>query len=176
MLSLLETPLNGYENYIKEKNKQNLGGWQGILFYCASEGESAPLRNICEKSANNAEFLAATSKVNLVKAKHAIEVGFRSVVDDFIILEVALHATESPTPSAIHAEVKAYVGYSKVIDQSPIQKKSPRANPRSGDLVFWERFAIGAGVGVKQDLISPMTEAIEQILKAFFTDYLNARN
>ena len=46
---------------------------------------------------------------------------------------------------------------------------------RSGDLVFWERVVTGATSGTDQDLVVPVADSIEQLLKQFFADYLNAQ-
>jgi len=166
------------EEMQKVTNKQNFAGWKGVLIYCTNADKSLKsLREICEKTYTNADFLATTSKLDLVKAKSAYELAFRSVVDDFLILEITLNATEQDTPTAIHASVRAYAHYSKVVDSSlnAQERKGPRADQKSGDLVFWERVVTGASSGTAQDLVIPISEGIEQLMKQFFIDYLNAQ-
>lgn len=165
------------EEMQNSRNKQNFTGWKGVLIYCTDVEKSLmSLREICEKTYRNADFLAAASKLDLVKAKNAYELGFRSVVDDRIVLEITLNATKQGTPAAIHASVRAYAHYSKAVDNphNAREKKGPRADPKSGDLVFWEHVVTGASSGTAQDLVIPISEGIEQLMKQFFIDYLNA--
>lgn len=166
------------EEMQKITNKQNFTGWKGILVYCAGADPSIEgLREICEKTYTNANFLSAAAKLDVVKAISAAELGYRSVLDDFLVLEITLNATQHGAPTAIHANVRAYVHYSKAIDTSfnAQERKGPRATTRSGDLVFWERVVTGATSGTGQDLVVPVADSIEQLLKQFFADYLNAQ-
>lgn len=165
------------EEMQKVTNKQNFSGWKGVLIYCTDADKLLKsLKEICEKTYTNADFLATISKLDLVKAKSAYELAFRSVVDDFLVLEITLSATKQGMPTAIHASVRAYAHYSKAVDNSlnAQEKKGPRADPKSGDLVFWERVVIGASSGTDQELVIPISEGIEQLMKQFFIDYLNA--
>lgn len=166
------------DEYQKKNNRENLTGWNGVIFYCPiDEQSSRALNEICENSYTNAEFLAASAKVNLKKARSGYEVGFSSRVSDFLILEVELGATKPGIPSAVHASLRAYVGYSEVVTKSGYEgQKRARETPRSGDLIFWERATMGASSGSDQALVAPMSEAIEQLLKQFFADYLNAQH
>lgn len=165
------------DTFQKEQNRKNLTGWNGILFYCPIEKQSShALNEICEKSYTNAEFLSASAKINLTKAQDGYEVGYMSRASDLLILEIELDATKSGTPSAVHARLRAYAGYSEAVQESQFkEQKKSRATPRSGDIIFWERTAIGASSGTDKDLVTPMSEAIEQLLKQFFADYLNAQ-
>ncbi len=166
------------EQYQHEKNKKNFIGWKGILFYCSIENQSnRALNEICERSYTNVDFLAASAKINLVKAKSASDLGFRAIVDDYLVLEVVLTATTAGRPSAIHANLRAYKSYSKAVDTSFLatEKKGTQAEPRSGDLIMWERSVIGASSGATQELVPAVSDGIEQHIKQFFADFLNAK-
>ncbi|MCO6057964.1 hypothetical protein NG726_14955 [Pseudomonas sp. MOB-449] len=165
------------EIYQKEQYQKNLTGWNGILFYCPIEKQSShALNEICENGYTNAEFLSASAKINLTRARDGYEVGLMSRISDLLILEIELGATKSGAPSAFHARLRAYVGYSEAVEKSQFEeKKKARGIPRSGDIIFWERTAIGASSGTDKDLVTPMSKAIEQLLKQFFADYLNAQ-
>ena len=166
------------KQYQQVKNRQNFIGWKGILFYCSIDNQSnQALNEICERSYTNAEFLAAAAKINLAKAKDAYELCFRAVVGDFLVLEVELTATKEGSPSAIHANLRAYKTYSRSVDTSSLatKKKDPRAEPRLGDLIMWERSVIGASSGAAQELIAGVSSGIEQALKQFFSDFLSAQ-
>jgi hypothetical protein len=167
-----------FDEQQKEQDRKNFTGWNGILFYCPIEEQSSrALNEICEKSYTNANFLAASAKVNLTKVRSGYEVLFKSRISDFLILEVELGATKPGTPSAVHARLRAYVDYSEVVEKSGYEgQKRAREIPRSGDLIFWERTVIGASSGSDQALVAPISESIEQLLKQFFADYLNAQH
>jgi hypothetical protein len=76
-------------------------------------------------------------------------------------------------PSAICTNLRAYISYAEAVEAR--YKKGPREDPRSGHLVLWERSAIAASSDTAQDLIFPVSGTIEQLLKQFFADFLNAR-
>jgi len=71
----------------------------------------------------------------------------------------------------------AYINYSYAIENSPweIKKDDLKMLPRSGKLVVWEEAVIGASSGTSQDLVTPISQGIEQHLKKFFADYLKAQ-
>ena len=167
------------EEYRVRENKQNLSGWNGILFFCPFDDESGQvLKDICEKTYVNAEFLAVTAKVNLIKARSGFEVGFKAGTGDQLVLEVHLHATKHGVPAAIHAGIRAYAYYYEAVTTKPLLEggmKDARLTPRSGDLIFWERTVLGASSGMAQDLVTPLSQGIEQRLKEFFADYLKAQ-
>jgi hypothetical protein len=182
-LVLAEQPLTGkmrqlVEDHIAEKNKKNFLGLSGILFYCFfNENSSQTQKNICEQAGVNAEFLAATAKVNLIKTHSAYEVALLAKVEKRLVLEVDLHFTASGSPAAVSARVIAYMDYSSAIEDSPteIKKDDGRVHPRSGKLIVWEEGVIGASSGTTKELVTPVSEGIEQHLKKFFTDYLKAQ-
>ena len=167
-----------FEERKARKNKQNFTGWKGILFYCPDRDQSnQALKEICDKTHSNAAFLAAAAKLNLVKAHDAYELGFKARVGDLLVLEVELFSTKPGTPAAVHANLRAYISYSNAIDTSSLahEKKGARTIPRSGDLLFWEREVIGASSGTAQELVLPISQGIEQHLKQFFAELINAQ-
>jgi hypothetical protein len=167
-----------FEEHKARENKQNFTGWEGILFYCPDRDQSnKALKEICDKTYSNAAFLAAAAKLNLVKAHDGYELGFMAIADDLLVFEVELYSTKPGTPAAVHANLRAYISYSKAIDTSSLaqEKKGARTIPRSGDLLFWERGVIGASSGTAQELVLPISQGIEQHLKQFFADFVNAQ-
>jgi hypothetical protein len=165
------------EKYTEDNNRENFSGWEGILFYCFHNGKQSDrvLTEICERSYTNANFLATSSKINLTKAQSLRQIGFESYVGNRLILMIDLHANGSQPPVAVAAKLQAYTSYSGPVKKYPLLSEQPQENPRSGTLILWEREAIGATSGLGQDLLSPVSEAIEQMLKQFFADYLNAQ-
>lgn len=169
------------EKHIQEKNIQNLTGWNGILFYCTSQDLSnKTLTKLCEKISASADFLASSANIDFAILKTAGELGFRSATDDYLILEVILTATQATKlPSAISANLRAYISYVETKDVSGISKLSkdgPRTIHRSGDLIMWERTVLSASSGSTDNHVSLISEGIEVRLKQFFTDFLKAKN
>lgn len=166
------------DEYTAKNNRQNLTGWDGILFYCSVNGDSGEgLSDVCEKTRSNAAFLAAVAQVPMKKASSAFELGFSSLADDHLILEVRIHSTTGQAPTAIGARIMAYVAYRNAIEAgvSTMKNKRPRAISRSGDLIFWERSVIGASSGGAAPLHEGILQGIEKHLKDFFADYLNSQ-
>jgi len=169
-----------YEKFTEDKNRENFVGWEGILFYCyAGKEPDKVLTEVCEKSYINANFLAASAKISLKKAQSLKQVGFESAVGVRLILLLDLRATKSPAVIAV--KLRAYTSFSGPVKKFDDSKEEPqlepqfRTNKRSGDLIFWEREAIGASSGMGPELATPTSEAIDGMLKQFFTDYLNAQ-
>ena len=218
------------QELIQKELRQNLKGWEGILFYCGPDSSSRDVvKKICEITHTNAAFLAGTANINLVKAENAYKLGWGSggMLGDLLILEVQVSTTTGDSPAAVHAAVRGYVSYDQVVepkgslkerveldqriaearkalpertipgpDAKPminpdyakalkrlkkdteswkVDMKGPKSMPRSGDLIFWERNVIGASSGSGEDLVQGMADGIEQILKQFFTEYVNAQ-
>jgi len=182
-LILAEEPLTpemqrSVDEYKLRENKQNFTGWDGILFFCRSDDDSNhAVKDICEKTSVNAEFLAASAKINLIEARNAFEVGAKAGMGELLVLEVNLHSIKHGVPAAVHANVRAYVFYANAVATHPWEKgmKDARMTPRSGDLIFWENASLGASSGTAKDLVVPLSQAIEQLLKEFFATYLKAQ-
>ena len=166
------------EAFAAEKRKQNFADWKGIAFYCEVEDPSSvSASRVCENTYTNTEFLAATANVPLVKIWDGYELGIRSLVGEFLILQVKILATKQGSPTAINISIQAYASYSQATEDSHLARKrnDPRRNSRSGDLILWERKIIGASGGEGGDLVQPMSQGVEQLLKQFFADFINAR-
>jgi hypothetical protein len=169
-----------FQKYSDDKNRKNFTGWEAILFYCWPGGkeENASLKAICERSLVNARFLAASAKIKLEKATGMQQVGFETAVGERLILMIGLTATTgSKTTKGIAVNVRAYSSYSgpiRTIVYSEEHEPQERTQIRSGDLIFWERGGIAVGSN-GQELESPVSEAIDLLLKDFFSDYLNAQ-
>jgi hypothetical protein len=179
------------QSYLEERYRNNFSDWEGILFYCYSDetNQNPSLKRICDNSSINAKFLAASAKINLRTASDFKHVVFESAIGEYLILTVYLNGTDSLR--AVSARVRAYTGYSGPIttfrdlkEGSEERTNKPsgdlgyekRTNKRSGDLILWERSAIAASSNNEHELVSPLSEAIETLLKAFFADYLSAKN
>lgn len=164
--------------YTEAKNQKNFAGWRSVLFYCWGRKElDRSLNAICERSFINARFLAATAKVNFEKARSMQHVGFEAGVGERLILLLDLQTTQGGgPPTVITANLRAYTTYSgpiRTIDDSQEQPKE-RFQTRSGDLIFWERGSIAVGSN-GTDLEHPLSDAIELLLKEFFSEYLSAQ-
>ena len=152
----------------KKNNKQNLRGWEGITFYCF-DGDTEVGRQICSMVNTNFEFLVATSKIKATTARNAFDHGYKMAFGLFA-LEVDVHATKDN--GAVHADVIGSISYSNAIEQGRLS--GPKAKPRTGELVVWDRSSIGYG-GTQHELAISITAAVDQFLKQFITDYLLAQ-
>jgi len=167
------------EKYRAQKNEKNFTGWNGVLFYCHSPtSRNKHLKDICEHTYTNVQFLAATAKVKLSKANTPFEVGYGATVGDLLVLQVELFSTGSTGPTAVHANLRAYSSYSNAVEKSETAASKgsvPQSKPRIGDLVLWERTVTAASSSTAQELVVPVSQGIEHQLKQFFADYLNAQ-
>ena len=165
------------KKYTEDKNRKNFADWVGILFYChpPKNQEDDFLVKICERSYLNANFLAASAKIDLERAQDLKRVGFESVVGDRLILMIDFTATRKPT--AVSVTLTAYTTYSGPVNtiHESGEGEQTRTNMRSGDLILWGKGLIASSSNNAQDLIGPLSEAIDGLLKEFFTDYLSAR-
>jgi len=163
--------------YTEKKNRENLTGWDGIIFYCSHRGKHSDqvLTEICERSYSNANFLAASAKINLRKAESLQAIGFDAVVGNYLILMVDLFATGLEGSVAVVTNLRAYTDYSGPVEKYPLDNEQPHVNPRSGTLILWERNSVGTSSETLQALVVPLSQGIEQFLKEFFADYLNAQ-
>jgi hypothetical protein len=169
-----------FEEYKSRKNKKNFSNWDGILFFCSvSDHSPRAHKEICRKTTTNAAFLASTGKINFIKARDGFDFGYRGAVDGhLLLLEVELVSTKSGAPSAISVVVKAYAHHDGKTSahgiEGPVTGGVRRA-PRTGNLIFWERSLIGASAGSVDNLVDVVSQNVEQVLKEFFTDYMNAQ-
>lgn len=166
------------EAFTAGRIKQNFADWKGIAFHCAiDEPSSIPASRVCENTYTNAEFLAATANVPLIKVRDGNEIGIRSLLGEYLVLQVSVLATKQGSPTAIFASIKTYVSYSQARESGHFAQKrnDPRTKSRSGDMTLWERTIIGASGGDGSDLVQPMSQGVEQFLKQFFADFINAR-
>lgn len=168
-----------FQKYVEDKNRKNFAGWEAVLFYCwpGSKEEDESLKEICERSFVNSRFLAAAAKIKLEKATGMQQIGFESALGARLILMIDLTATTGTRlPKAIAVNLRAYSSYSGPITTIDDSNEEPqeRTQVRSGDLIFWERGGIAVGWN-GQELESPLSEAIDLLLKEFFSDYLNAQ-
>lgn len=177
------SPSSNKENWFKEhtdrKNRKNLSGWKGVVFICSKE--EVPEKNIddvCRKANEDAAFLAAASRVRIFLAKNYEEF-FRHVrINNFLPLTADFTFTKTGSPSAVYVHLKSSVSYDEAIEYKEARKVSDNQSysPRAGDLIIWERSLIGASSGTSDALVTPISQGVEQMLKVFFTDYLNANN
>ena len=163
--------------YREEKSRElHRVGWH--CFLLLSERKTlrpSSYRDICERSYTNANFLAASAKINIKKAQSLQAVGFEAVVGNHLILMLDLFATESDGTVAVVTNLRAYTDYSGPVEKYPLDNELPQVNPRSGTLILWERNSVGTSTGPPRALVIPLSQGIEQLLKEFFADYLKAQ-
>lgn len=163
------------KRYHEAKNKQNFADWEGIAIFCSvQETPKTALQEVCENTYTNAALLAATTNIKLRRLQRGLDLGAFATVGDFLILEVTVSATKDDHPSGAHASIRAYTTLNDVA-QRWRQVPDPRTKPRSGNIIFWSRDAIAASPNGKSELVQPLSEAIEQDIKQFFSDFQFAR-
>lgn len=176
---LLDEWKQSVEEGIAETNKQNLSGWRGVLLYCYLDGDSPEVqKDICEKAEVNAEFLAATAKINLIKTHSPYEARAIARLKKLLVLKIDVDLTRGGSPAAVSARILALRHYLNAVEDRPFakgKKDDPLTVPRDGYLVMWEEGVLGATSGASQELVTPISQGIEQHLKKFFTDYLKAQ-
>jgi hypothetical protein len=167
------------EEASKAGNSKNFSNWNGVIFICYHGAKSNDvLDDICARSKVNAEFLAASAKVNLAVTKDYFEYALKSIKEGRLKLEVYLSSTKPGSPTAIHARMRAYLTFSNAIEANKpgLARGVEVGNtPREGDLIVWENSAIGASSGSGKDLVEPMGSAVDSLLKSFFTEFLVAQ-
>ncbi len=160
------------EDFLKSK----FAGWGGIVFVCVpDEAEVEILEGICQSAMSKARFLAAASRIpfeGLGVISDGYDLGFREgfavavMQPRGLVLEVEVHATKPAV--AMSVTVKALSSYSEAVELG--EKTGPQSSPKSGELGLWERVAIGSGAGYQFQ--QAMSDALDQLLQNFFSDYL----
>ncbi|TBY57690.1 hypothetical protein E0H39_29740 [Rhizobium leguminosarum bv. viciae] len=150
-------------------------GWTGIVLHCLPNTANTVVRDaICQSTAAEFNYLAENSGI-----PHRVSDGedmFRMTVNSRslgtpLILELDTSATSSRNgPIGVHVRLAAEKFYSTAIEQDA-KPGDPEASPRGGDLVFWERTTIGAGVG-DQQVARDMAPYVNDSIKVFFSQFL----
>jgi hypothetical protein len=157
--------------------KRQFTGWGGIVFRCLPDNLNDTLqKKICEATAAEARFLAATAKVPFKDLAGAdfLEVSIAVAdLDGALILEAAVRGTQG-SPRAVYVRLRAYSYYANAVETN-VEMDSPENDPRSGDLVLWERDVIGSG-GTEHELELGVVNAFSTLLKEFFGVFLESRN
>jgi hypothetical protein len=167
---------NWYKNHVDKKNRTNFSGWNGIVFICAKGENSEEITQICHRINENISFIAATSRVRLMIAKSYLDFYMNIQMGNLLPLEAIFFFTNKGPPAAISVRLRSGISFSEAIEYKDNRSISGGRNvsPRSGELIFWERTTLGATTGVLNELVSPVSQGVEQLLKIFFTDYLVA--
>ncbi|MBY5318209.1 hypothetical protein [Rhizobium leguminosarum] len=150
-------------------------GWTGVVLHCLPNAANTVVRDeICRSASAEFNYLAENSGI-----PHRISDGedmFRMTVNSRslgipLILELDTSATSSRNgPIGVHVRLSAEKFYSTAVEQDA-KPGEPEAFPRGGDLVFWERTTIGAGVG-DQQVAQDIAPYINDNMKAFFAEFL----
>jgi len=161
---------------------QRLQGWPGMIFYCPTdEAKSPALRQICIDSYATMEALAAQYGIKFHKARNANDVVLLPHLTGRLKLAIDLDATDpAAQPSAIAARIEVLAHYTHAVNraselsQDDAQAKHPLNVPQHVDAILWEASLIKAVSGSQDELVKPMSDAINEKLRAFFADYAKA--
>lgn len=153
--------------------KTNFSGWSGVYFVCEYEANETA-ETICQSAKNNASFLAAAININLIVNSSFSDFLNEDVRPRNLLLTLRIISTNSKAPAAIAVNLEAAAVTPGNIVSSKPQELWPGKN-LAGKLVFWSRYAIGATDGGKTSLVPSINDAVEQLLKEFFTDYATAK-
>ena len=162
------------EAIVKSNAKSNLNGWKSIFLVC-EHSENNPIdEEICDRTKTNARFLANASRLKLVVTGSWSEVFTQDPKRESIVLVLKIRSTKNSRPSALYAEIKAVA----VLDDSIFSNEhsiSPWPNKRiTGITELWSESVIGASSEDLNALILSFSSSLEQFLKQFFSDYLDA--
>lgn len=174
-------------DYMHESNQIRLKGWPGMVFYCPAESSSVPaLKQICLDSYKNLETLAAANNVKFHKARNANDSAILPHLTGRAKLLIELTATDPGVdPAAISAHVAVYAHYAHAVnranevpqqDSNPNAPKHPTLVPQHVDAVLWEATVVKAAAGSTEQLVQPVTQAVNEKLTAFFAEYAKANH
>ena len=155
----------------REYYGKNFAGWNGIVFLCEFDDADTLLARICDRARTDLNLLAATHRISVEVAKpNAIQhAAFIAAADNRVTLTLYLDATKSKddgAPKAVFARLAYETFFSDAVEKNSKQG-SIYSLPRSGDLEIWSSSVIGSGIG--SDLISPIADGVETLLKEALT-------
>lgn len=155
------------------KNRINFGGRSGIVFICDKGVGFGRMAEICRRSIEEASFHAAASRVPLIIAGSYFDFKSKMRNRNMIPLEVIFLIANERPPAAIHMQLRSALSFNEAVEYSEIKSSSNRhtVSPRSGELVIWERSLICSISSDSNDLVSPISQCVEQLLNEFFADY-----
>jgi hypothetical protein len=158
-------------------NKKQFAGWGGIVFRCLPSNEPDQIElDLCSAAAADARFLAATAKIPFedVGNKDFFEVSIAAgELNGALILEARIQSTQGHSP-AIYMVLRAGDFYSNAVELGATEG-SNEGQPRSGDLVLWERNVLASG-GTQMELKRGVSDSFQVILTEFFGVFVESRN
>ena len=172
----LNGPAQAYEDFNRERElffREQFDGWGGIVFQCLYDSKSDFGRGVCENATTDARFLAAAGKVPF----HAVEsqeyfaaaLASRRTIPNALILEASVRTSAVSGLVGVHLRLQAGNFYSKAVDKG--EAEGPKAIPRGGTLVLWDRDATASGY-VGSELENAIKNAFDSMLKDFFSLFL----
>ncbi len=155
---------------MKADSQRNFYGWRSLLMYC--EPPDSEAEALCDSAFTQVKYLAAISNVSVQTTRSPGEFSFSMWWRrESLPLSLLISGTKpGDSPSALNAILRATAPFSDAVE-----KGKNTSIARSGDLIIWERSAIGASSTNREQLFIEFSRAIESLLKQFFADYSGAQ-
>lgn len=157
-------------------NRQQFSGWGGIVFRCLPNNLSDSLeKRICKSASSDARFLAESAKIpfqDTGSEDYSAVLIASNALSHALVLETSVLSTKL-YPKGVHVAVRAGSFYSGAIELGAIPG-TPESTGRDGDLILWERSAIGTGD--ENGLAQSMPGYVSTVLKEFFALFLKSRS
>jgi hypothetical protein len=154
----------------KGMHQANMKGWRGIYFFCEYEEVDKVQAQVCDRAKTQARFLARSLRIRLNAVSGWGEFFEAKAEPDHLVLLLKLQATTGSAPSALAADLLA-VASMGVDLMTPRSQTFWPGHSLSGYLVLWNQSVLGASSGGKEELITALSDAIDQNLKFILTDY-----
>ncbi|MBK7595716.1 MAG: hypothetical protein IPJ11_10850 [Gemmatimonadetes bacterium] len=163
--------------YIKREARDNFTKWSRVLLYCNEAGADKSLAKIiCADLFNEARILSAATGLPVDTTRSGMLSGVAAALNRTLVVEASLLTTGTDNGGPVGASLRlaAYTRTVALIRVS-IGSEASDTMTRRGDLVMWERAAVGASTSTIAELGAKMSDGLQQMLKALLTEILEAR-
>ena len=161
-----------------EAQSRAVKGWPGgIVFTCVVAPvalETPAIKSICQHAEQTAKAQAGAAKLKFAAAADS-QTFLRTIARDVGLgLMVVISPSDFSLPLAsLVVHVKASREYSDLVSAAARgaanAAQNPLAQPRVGEVVFWEEFVVGSGPPAQ--LAPAMLPQVDDKLRQFFAQY-----
>jgi hypothetical protein len=153
-------------------------GWPGgIAFACfvvPADLDGPDIKQLCARAAASASAFAAQAKLKFVAAPDTPSFLRHVATERALGLSVVVSPSDFSAPlAAVVIRIKASREYPDVVSATaraaPNPAQNPLAQPRFGEVVFWEELVVGSGPPAQ--LAAAMVPQVDSRLKQFFAQF-----
>ena len=161
-----------------EEMSRAVKGWPGgIAFACVvvpADLDAPDIRQLCARAGASASALAGQAKQKFFAAPDTPTFLRHIATDRALGLSVVISPSDFAAPvAALVIRIKASREYPDVVSASaraaPNPAQNPLAQPRFGEVVFWEELVVGSGPPAQ--LAPAMLPQVDDKLKQFFAQF-----